>query len=83
MSLPMRDLALPHHNSNTAGTTVASDLDRRSDGGEWMSHLSASGPEKPEKGQRMNPLKVSAMFAAYVWFTRHNEGAPTADTQTR
>ena len=29
----------------------------------------------------MDPLKVSAMFAAYVWFTSHNQGAPTAEKE--
>ena len=29
----------------------------------------------------MNPLKVSAMFAAYIWFTERNEGAATAEKE--
>ena len=29
----------------------------------------------------MDPLKVSAMFAAYVWFTERNEGAATAEKE--
>jgi hypothetical protein len=29
----------------------------------------------------MDPLEVSAMFAAYVWFTGRNEGAATAEKE--
>ena len=29
----------------------------------------------------MASLKVSAMFAAYVWFTERNEGAATAEKE--
>lgn len=29
----------------------------------------------------MDPLKVSAMFAAYVWFTERNEGTATAEKE--
>lgn len=29
----------------------------------------------------MEPLKVSAMFAAYVWFTECNEGAATLEKE--
>ncbi len=40
-----------------------------------------SEPERPERGIRMNPRKVSALFAAYVWYTGRHEAAATAEKE--
>jgi hypothetical protein len=81
MSLPVQGLSLPHSRTNTGGTTVANQLNRCSDGGEWMPLLSASDPERPKGEKRMEPLEVSAMFAAYVWFTGRNERTAKAEKE--
>jgi hypothetical protein len=80
MSLPVQGLTPPHHNSNTAGTTVANDYSRRSDGGEWIPSLSPPSRRNLKEETYESPKSV-AMFAAYVWFIGRNEGTPTAEKE--
>jgi hypothetical protein len=78
MSLPVQGFVPPFPNWNAAGTTLAKDfIHDRSDGREWMPFLSTSELKNPKRGRRMNPLKVSVLFASYVWFTHRNKGTPT------
>jgi hypothetical protein len=81
MSRSIQELMLLPSRANAAGTIVANHRNHRSDGGERMPLLSASDPERPKGEKRMDPLKVSAMFAAYVWFTERNEGTATAEKE--
>jgi hypothetical protein len=68
----VQSLLLSHIHSNASGTILANQFDHCSDGGEWMPLLSASELERSKGERRMDCLKVSAMFAAYVWFTEIN-----------
>jgi hypothetical protein len=36
---------------------------------------------KPYRGDAMDPVKLSAQFAAYVWYTNIKEGSATTEEQ--